>query len=62
MRNNVKIELLKLCDLPMEEIVEMTEKETNENFPAEVEFCNLISAKIAKTQKALVGKFNTNCG
>jgi len=43
---NTKVdELLKLYDLPIEELTEMSSKVTRENFADEVEFCSIISAK-----------------
>lgn len=44
-------ELLRLYDLPLEELVEMSAKVTNDNFEKEVEFCSIISAKTGKCQE-----------
>lgn len=46
-----KEELLKLYDLPMEELVEKSSKITKENFNDEVEFCSILSAKTGKCKE-----------
>lgn len=43
--------LLKLYDLPLDELIEMSAKVTKENFKEEVEFCSIISAKTGKCQE-----------
>lgn len=43
--------LLELYELPLEELVEMSAKVTNENFEKEVEFCSIISAKTGKCEE-----------
>lgn len=54
MNKEAEIEkLLKLYDLPLEELMEMSSKVTKENFKDEVEFCSIISAK--------TGKCSENC-
>lgn len=44
-------EYLKLYDLPVEELLEMSSKVTSENFSDTVEFCSIISAKTGKCQE-----------
>ena len=44
-------ELLKLYDLPVEELINISSKITKENFNNEVEFCSIISAKTGKCQE-----------
>lgn len=52
MNKEAEIEkLLKLYDLPLEELIEMSSKVTKENFNEEVEFCSIISAKTGKCQE-----------
>lgn len=52
MINKTEIEkLLKLYDLPLEELIEMSAKVTKENFGGDVEFCSIISAKTGKCQE-----------
>jgi biotin synthase len=52
MNKNDKIEkLLKLYDLPLDELIEMSAKITEENFEKEVEFCSIISAKTGKCEE-----------
>lgn len=43
--------LLKLYELPLDELIEMSAKVTKENFKEEVEFCSIISAKTGKCQE-----------
>jgi len=43
--------LLKLYDLPLDELIEMSSNVTKENFKDEVEFCSIISAKTGKCQE-----------
>lgn len=43
--------LLKLYELPLDELVEMSAKVTSENFEKEVEFCSIISAKTGKCEE-----------
>lgn len=52
MKKETKInELLKLYELPVEELIEMASKITAENFKNEVEFCSIISAKTGKCKE-----------
>lgn len=44
-------EYLKLYDLPIEELIEISSKITSENFKNQVEFCSIISAKTGKCQE-----------
>ncbi len=49
---NTKVEeLLKLYDLPVEELIEISSKITKENFTNEMEFCSIISAKTGMCQE-----------
>lgn len=43
--------LLKLYELPLDELVAMSEKVTKDNFEPEVEFCSIISAKTGKCEE-----------
>lgn len=43
--------LLKLYELPLDELVGMSAKVTSENFDKEVEFCSIISAKTGKCEE-----------
>lgn len=43
--------LLKLYELPLDELLEMSSKVTEENFSKEVEFCSIISAKTGKCKE-----------
>lgn len=43
--------LLKLYELPIEELLEISSKITEENFEKEVEFCSIISAKTGKCKE-----------
>lgn len=43
--------LMKLYELPLDELVKMSAKVTAENFEKEVEFCSIISAKTGKCQE-----------
>lgn len=43
--------LLKLYELPLEELIEISSKVTRENFKEEIEFCSIISAKTGKCQE-----------
>lgn len=52
MTNETKInELLKLYEKPLEELIEISSKVTEENFLNEVEFCSIISAKTGKCKE-----------
>lgn len=42
---------LDLCDLPLNELIDLSAKITNENFSNEVEFCSIISAKTGKCKE-----------
>lgn len=46
-----KKELLDLYNLPIDELIEISSKITEENFNKEVEFCSIISAKTGKCQE-----------
>ncbi|MDD3436610.1 MAG: biotin synthase BioB [Candidatus Gastranaerophilales bacterium] len=46
-----KEELLRLYNLPLEELIEKSSKITKENFNNEVEFCSIISAKTGKCKE-----------
>lgn len=43
--------LLKLYELPLNELIEISAKVTSENFAKEVEFCSIISAKTGKCEE-----------
>lgn len=43
--------LLKLYELPLDELIEMSARVTKENFAGDVEFCSIISAKTGKCQE-----------
>lgn len=43
--------LLKLYELPIEELIEISSKVTKDNFEEEVEFCSIISAKTGQCQE-----------
>jgi biotin synthase len=51
MEDNKVEELLKLYNLPIDELVEMSAKITKDNFENEVEFCSIISAKTGKCKE-----------
>jgi biotin synthase len=52
MNKNAEIDkLMKLYELPLGELVEMSAKVTSENFEKEVEFCSIISAKTGKCEE-----------
>lgn len=52
MDNNERVEeLLKLYELPVEELLEKSSEITKANFSNEVEFCSIISAKTGKCQE-----------
>lgn len=52
MNKQAEIEkILKLYDLPLKELIEMSSNVTKENFNDEVEFCSIISAKTGKCQE-----------
>lgn len=52
MINEAEMEkLLKMYDLPLDELVELSAKITKENFKNEIEFCSIISAKTGKCQE-----------
>lgn len=52
MNKEAEIEkLLKLYELPLDELIEMSAKVTRENFKEEIEFCSIISAKTGKCQE-----------
>ena len=52
MNKEAEIEkLLKLYEMPLDELIDMSAKVTSENFEPEVEFCSIISAKTGKCQE-----------
>ena len=48
---NKKAELLELYNRPIDELIEISAKITEENFSNEVEFCSIISAKTGKCEE-----------
>lgn len=50
-KNETIDKLMELYNLPIDELVELSAKVTNENFEKEVEFCSIISAKTGKCEE-----------